>query len=110
MNSQSICLTAVFTTLLLVSIGHATPLPQQFTAVYEVKKAGITIGETKRVLSRNDEHYQYESITDSLSTKSLVMSTKLSQEPIVASKLLFVAARLISPQIVQHWMAPDNLG
>ncbi len=50
-------------TLLLTSQGQATPLPQQFTAVYAVKTSGMTIGETKRVLSHNGEYYQFESIT-----------------------------------------------
>jgi len=50
---------------LLGIFAHAAgaALPEQFTAVYAVKKSGITIGETKRVLSHNGEHYQFESIT-----------------------------------------------
>jgi len=50
-------------TLLLPGLGQATPLPQQFTAVYAVKTSGLTIGETKRVLSHTGEYYQFESIT-----------------------------------------------
>ena len=44
MNSYPIRLLVVFGVLLLTNPGHATPLPQQFTAVYTVKKSGITIG------------------------------------------------------------------
>lgn len=54
--------------LVIASTAAASaPLPQQFTAVYTVKKSGMTIGETKRVLSRvvsqNGEQFQFESIT-----------------------------------------------
>ena len=38
-------------------------LPEQFTAIYNVTKSGMTIGETKRTLSRQGEQYQFESIT-----------------------------------------------
>ncbi|HEC19798.1 MAG TPA: DUF3108 domain-containing protein [Gammaproteobacteria bacterium] len=52
--------------ILLLSLGglaSAVPLPQQFTAVYAVKKNGLTIGETKRTLRRNGDYFQFESIT-----------------------------------------------
>lgn len=42
---------------------HAAALPEQFTATYDVKKAGVTIGETKRTLSRENGQYLFESIT-----------------------------------------------
>jgi len=42
---------------------HAVPLPEQFSATYGLTKAGITIGETKRVLSRKNGQYLFESIT-----------------------------------------------
>jgi len=45
------------------SIANASPFPDQFTAVYSVKKAGVTIAETKRVLSRENDQYLFESIT-----------------------------------------------
>ena len=50
---------------LLTTFGatHAAALPEQFTAIYDVKKSGITIGETKRVLSRKDGRYLFESVT-----------------------------------------------
>lgn len=63
MNSYSFQLLTAFGMLLFFSLGHATPLPQKFTAVYTVKKSGITIAETKRVLSHTDNQYQFESIT-----------------------------------------------
>jgi Protein of unknown function (DUF3108) len=60
-------LAAVLASFLLGSIGHATPLPEQFTAVYDLETSGITIGETKRTLSRvsnqSGSQYQFESIT-----------------------------------------------
>lgn len=66
MTSRS-CLWLVFAALLPMGIGFATPLPQQFTAVYTVTKSGMTIGETKRTLGRIDDkdgtQYQFESIT-----------------------------------------------
>ena len=49
--------------LVMTSNGASAELPQQFTAVYAIKKAGMTIGESKRVLSRNKDQYQFESIT-----------------------------------------------
>ncbi len=49
--------------LLSISSGFAAPLPQQFSAVYTVKKSGMTIGETKRTLNHNGTQYQFESIT-----------------------------------------------
>lgn len=42
---------------------HAAPLPEQFTATYDLTKAGMTIGETQRVLSRENGQYLFESIT-----------------------------------------------
>ena len=42
---------------------QAAPFPEQFSATYDVKRAGITIGETKRVLSRENGQYLFESIT-----------------------------------------------
>jgi hypothetical protein len=42
---------------------QAAALPEQFSATYDVKKAGLTIGETRRVLSREDGRYLFESIT-----------------------------------------------
>ena len=45
----------------------AAPLPETFTALYKVKKAGITIGETRRELSRKNNQgngqYLFESVT-----------------------------------------------
>jgi len=63
MISHLLRLLSLSATLLLINPGYATPLPQQFTAVYAVKTSGMTIGETKRVLSHTGEHYQFESIT-----------------------------------------------
>lgn len=67
MNSHLLRLLTTLGTLLFFSLAHATPLPQKFTAVYTVKKSGITIAETKRVLSRisgpDGTQYQFESIT-----------------------------------------------
>jgi Protein of unknown function (DUF3108) len=64
MNNRLI---SVLAGILLASSSHATPLPHRFTATYDVKKAGITVGETKRVLSRvsnqSGTQYQFESIT-----------------------------------------------
>lgn len=49
------------------SVSLASPLPEQFSATYTVKKAGVTIGETKRTLTRINNHengqYLFESIT-----------------------------------------------
>ncbi len=63
MISHLLRLLTLSVTLLLINPGYAAPLPQQFTAVYAVKTSGMTIGETKRVLSHNGEYYQFESIT-----------------------------------------------
>jgi len=41
----------------------AAPLPERFTAIYALKKSGITIGETKRTLRREPGHYVFESVT-----------------------------------------------
>ena len=56
----SLCTIALLTTF---GSSHAAPLPEQFTAIYSVKKTGITIGETQRVLSRENGQYLFESIT-----------------------------------------------
>lgn len=57
------------------SLAYAAPFPDQFSATYAVKKAGVTIAETRRVLSRDNRHnnkhknshenvqYLFESIT-----------------------------------------------
>jgi hypothetical protein len=75
MTSRFTCLCLLLGCLTFISLGHAAPLPQQFTAVYAVKKSGLTIGETKRVLSRLpgqageqgveqiNAQFQFESIT-----------------------------------------------
>lgn len=43
---------------------QAAPLPSKFTAVYALKKTGLTIGETTRTLSRlPDGQFRFESIT-----------------------------------------------
>lgn len=55
-----LCFIAVLTTF---GNSYAAPLPEQFTATYDITKAGIPIGETTRVLSREGEHYLFESIT-----------------------------------------------
>lgn len=49
--------------LISFSTSHAAALPEQFAATYSVKKAGMTIGETKRVLSRENGQYLFESVT-----------------------------------------------
>jgi len=45
-----------------ISIASAA-LPEQFTAIYSVKTAGVTIGETRRELSQKNGLYLFESIT-----------------------------------------------
>ncbi len=55
--------TLPFISLIFINPSYATSLPQQFTAVYAVKTSGMTIGETKRVLSHDGKYYQFESIT-----------------------------------------------
>jgi hypothetical protein len=56
-------LTTLCIALLNIGSSHAAPFPEQFSATYDVKKAGITIGETRRVLSRENGQYLFESIT-----------------------------------------------
>lgn len=50
---------------LLIGLGssHAADLPGEFSATYDVKKSGITIGETQRTLHREGDAYVFESIT-----------------------------------------------
>ncbi|MDT8385088.1 MAG: DUF3108 domain-containing protein [Gammaproteobacteria bacterium] len=50
---------------LLIGLGssHAAALPEQFSATYDVKKSGVTIGETQRTLQREGDAYLFESIT-----------------------------------------------
>ncbi|MBN4079159.1 DUF3108 domain-containing protein [Beggiatoa alba] len=56
---------ALLLAMFFLSSGNTTnaALPEQFTAVYTVKKAGITVGETRRVLSHENGLYLFESIT-----------------------------------------------
>lgn len=56
-------LTTLFIALMGIGNSQAAPFPEQFSASYDVKKAGITIGETRRVLSRENGQYLFESIT-----------------------------------------------
>lgn len=65
-NTKRKCIAHIFlksTFFIVLSTSHAATLPEQFTATYDVKKSGITIGETKRTLSRENDQYLFESIT-----------------------------------------------
>jgi len=52
----------VLINIIFTSVANAA-LPEQFTAIYAVKAAGVTIGETRRELSRKNGQYLFESIT-----------------------------------------------
>jgi hypothetical protein len=60
-------LTTLCLALLHIGSSHAAPLPEQFSATYDVKRSGLTIGETRRTLSRENSRengqYLFESIT-----------------------------------------------
>ncbi|NOX76728.1 MAG: DUF3108 domain-containing protein [Gammaproteobacteria bacterium] len=63
--------------LLATNASAAAGLPDNFTAVYELKKSGITIGETKRTLRRETDHYVFESITRPKGIAKLFTSGKV---------------------------------
>ncbi len=67
--------------LLIFLLAANTPvvagLPDNFTAVYELEKSGVTIGETKRTLRRETDHYVFESVTRPKGIAKLFTSGKV---------------------------------
>ena len=91
-----ICFGAFLTTF---SATHAAALPEQFTATYDVKKAGITIGETKRTLSRKNSHENGQYLFESITRPSGIAKLFTSGQVVERSHWLFFQGQ---PQPVQY--------
>jgi Protein of unknown function (DUF3108) len=58
--------TPYYFSLLLMMLSfstYASAFPETFSATYTLKKGSVTIGETRRILSHENDHYVFESIT-----------------------------------------------